>query len=361
MRHCVFPGNTVDVTTVAKVKRDLKGWRLNRCVFVGDAGMVSAHNLRTLARGGGRYIVCLPVPPGGEVDREVSRRGRYRVMAENLQVKEVVVGDGERRRRYAVCFNPRETERQRNHRAAVLTELEAQLASLREGSTGEDSKRVCELRASTRYGRYIRLTCSGRPVIDRAKVKSYFRFSWPKVTGVGEGFDRRALEVEAGDRRLAPVPNEVVLERQPPAPHPYHGAHRCIAGGHHPRPHPEAPRQVLGDMRWRLAGRGRFPTTCPHSALSRPHPHRLCSYDSSTRRRHRLAPHPGWLRHPTQSVYGTERSILVGIPRENSGNNTMATSERVHGSSPVFSAPARACQHRSKTACPPRCPLRTQR
>ena len=106
VRHWVFPGNTVDVTTVAKVKRDLKGWRLNRCVFVGDAGMVSAHNLRTLACGGGRDIVCLPVPPGGEVDREVSRRGRYRVVAENLQVKEVVVGDGERRRRYAVCFNP---------------------------------------------------------------------------------------------------------------------------------------------------------------------------------------------------------------------------------------------------------------
>ena len=142
MRHCVFPGNTVDVTTVAMVKRDLKGWRLNRCVFVGDAGMVSAHNLRMLARGGGRYIVCMPVHPGGEVDREVvSRRGRYRVVAENLQVKEVIVGDGERR--YAVCFNPREAERQRTHRASVLTSLEAQLASLREGSAGEHGKRVC--------------------------------------------------------------------------------------------------------------------------------------------------------------------------------------------------------------------------
>ena len=69
VRHCVFPGNTVDVTTVAKIKQDPKGWRLNRCAFVGDAGMVSAHNLRTLARGGGRYIVCIPVHPGGEVDR----------------------------------------------------------------------------------------------------------------------------------------------------------------------------------------------------------------------------------------------------------------------------------------------------
>ena len=135
VRHWVFPGNTVDVTTVAKVKADLRGWRLNRCVFVGDAGMVSADNLRALARGGGRYIVCMPVHRGGEVDTEVvSRRGRYREVAENLQVKEVVVGEGERRRRYVVCFNPREAERQHNHRAQVLAELKAELATVRECS-----------------------------------------------------------------------------------------------------------------------------------------------------------------------------------------------------------------------------------
>ena len=171
VRHWVFPGNTVDVSTVAKVKRDLKGWRLNRCVFVGDAGMVSAENLKALARGGGRYIVCMPVHRGGEADRVIGRRGRYRQVAENLQVKEVVVGEGERRRRYAVCFNPREAERQRRHRAKVLAELEAELASLRP-SEGGHRKRACELRASGRYGRYVRLTKTGLLRINRAKVKA---------------------------------------------------------------------------------------------------------------------------------------------------------------------------------------------
>ena len=61
VRHWVFPGNTVDVTTVKQVKADLKGWRLSRCLFVGDAGMVSADNLKTLSRGGGRYILCMPI------------------------------------------------------------------------------------------------------------------------------------------------------------------------------------------------------------------------------------------------------------------------------------------------------------
>ena len=178
VRHWVFPGNTVDVSTVAKVKRDLKGWRRTpaarrpfRCVFVGDAGMVSAENLKALARGGGRYIVCMPVHRGGEADQVIGRRGRYRQVAENLQVKEVVVGEGERRRRYAVCFNPREAERQRRHRAKVLAELEAELASLRPSGSSH-RKRACELRASRRYGRYVRLTKTGLLRIDRAKVKA---------------------------------------------------------------------------------------------------------------------------------------------------------------------------------------------
>ncbi len=53
IRHRVFPGNTVDVTTVAKVKEELKGWRLNRCVFVGDAGLVSSESGENGANYGG--------------------------------------------------------------------------------------------------------------------------------------------------------------------------------------------------------------------------------------------------------------------------------------------------------------------
>ena len=143
-------------------------------MFVGDAGRVSAENLRALARGGGRYIVCLPARRGSEVDREVlGRRGRYREVADNLKVKEVTVGDGERQRRYAVCFNPREAERQRAHRREVLTELAAELAALSGVADGEPHrKRVCALRASGRYGRYLRLTRGGQPRIDRARVKA---------------------------------------------------------------------------------------------------------------------------------------------------------------------------------------------
>jgi transposase len=172
----VFPGNTVDVTTVAQVKQDLKGWQLTRCVFVGDAGMVSEKNLKHLARGGGKYIVCMPVQPGGEVATQVvNRPGRYQEVSENLRVKEVTVGDGERRRRYVVCHNPQEAQRQRLHREKVLEQLGAELDSLRHQTGKTHSKRVCELRASGRYGRYLRLTRTGKPAIDRARVKALAR------------------------------------------------------------------------------------------------------------------------------------------------------------------------------------------
>src|SRR6516165_6231662 len=39
VRSWVFPGHTVDATTVAQGKESLRGWTLGRSIFVGDAGM----------------------------------------------------------------------------------------------------------------------------------------------------------------------------------------------------------------------------------------------------------------------------------------------------------------------------------
>jgi Transposase DDE domain len=177
VRHWVFPGNTVDVTTVAQVKDDLRGWKLSRCVFVGDAGMVSQENLKTLSESGGKYIVCMPMRRGDEVTTEVLQRpGRYQQVAENLRVKEVMVGEGERRRRYVVCHNLQEEKRQRAHRQQLLRELEAELASLKDVRGESHSKRVCQLRASRRYGRYVRLTQGGLLRIDAAKRQAEEQF-----------------------------------------------------------------------------------------------------------------------------------------------------------------------------------------
>ena len=94
VRSWVFPGNTADVTTVDQVKQDLRGWRLGRCVFVGDVGMNSKDNRKLLARGGGKYILASKMRAGDEVTKVVlTRGGRYQQVADNLRVKEVIVGE----------------------------------------------------------------------------------------------------------------------------------------------------------------------------------------------------------------------------------------------------------------------------
>lgn len=175
VRSWVLPGNTADITTVERVKNDLRGWRLGRCVFVGDAGMNSEQNRRTLALGGGKYILASRIRAGDEVTTDVLRRpGRYRTVAGNLRVKQVIVGDGARQRRYVVCHNPDEQTRQQRHRAKLLDEVQAELAAMKPSTRGH-SKRMCELLSSARFGRYLKESKGGLMVNWRA-VREAERF-----------------------------------------------------------------------------------------------------------------------------------------------------------------------------------------
>ena len=64
-------------------------------LVVGDAGMYSADNLAQLSRGLGRYILAVPMRRVRDIEDEVlTRPGRYEQVADNLQVKEVWLGDG---------------------------------------------------------------------------------------------------------------------------------------------------------------------------------------------------------------------------------------------------------------------------
>src|ERR1700720_395498 len=176
VRSWILPGDTADVTTVARIKDDLRAWQLGRCVFVGDAGMYSADNLAALSRGLGRYILAVPMRKIKEIEVEVlTRPGRYKPVADNLAVKEVVVGEGERRRRYVLCLNPEEAERQRRHREQVLIELTAELNLLRERKD-DHPKAACTLLTSRRYGRYLSADYLGRPRLDADKVKAAEKF-----------------------------------------------------------------------------------------------------------------------------------------------------------------------------------------
>jgi transposase len=218
VRSWVLPGDTADVTTVARIKDDLRAWRLGRCVFVGDAGMYSAENLAALSRGLGRHILAVPMRKVREVETGVlTRPGRYRPVADNLQAKEVVVGDGERRKRCVLCLNPEEAERERTHREQGLQELSVELNLLRERAA-DHPKAACELLASRRYGRYLTTDHTGRPRLDAAKVKAAERFDGKFVVitnddtlsaeGVALGH-KGAWVIESGFRRMKQTGLEV--------------------------------------------------------------------------------------------------------------------------------------------------------
>lgn len=171
VRVWVWPGNTADVSVISEVKRDLIGWKLGRVVTVLDRGFVSEENLRTLQLAGGHYIVGEKLRGGKEdVERVLGRAGRYKQVVTGVEVKEVVVGDGEARRRYLLVRNPAEAERDRAQREATLTELRERLAALKAATGTTHSKLHCALRTHATFGRWLIQDARGRLVVDERKV-----------------------------------------------------------------------------------------------------------------------------------------------------------------------------------------------
>jgi transposase len=154
VRSWVFPGNTSDVKTVQKVKADLKDWNLGRTLFVADSGMNSQDNRQELAKACGKFLLAVRMGSVKEVKEEVlNQAGRYKIIADNLHAQEILIGDGERRRRYILCYNPQEAKRQRLHRKQVIQELELELSKHPERQA--TAKWAINLLASGRYKRYL--------------------------------------------------------------------------------------------------------------------------------------------------------------------------------------------------------------
>jgi len=175
VRSWVLPGNTSDVTTVEQVRADLRGWNLGRALFVADSGINSEDNRTELARACGKYLLACRMANVAEVKRDVlSKRGRFTVFRDNLHAKEVIVGNGERRKRYILCYNPKEAERQRKHREEVVSFLEREIKS--HTNSKVTNQWTIELLASRRYKRYLKVTKSGLIRINRGAIRNAAKY-----------------------------------------------------------------------------------------------------------------------------------------------------------------------------------------
>jgi transposase len=195
VRCWCWPGNTNDMTVLRQVKDDLRGWRLGRVITVVDRGFASDDNLAYLTRAGGHWIAGERLRDNpADVAQVLARQGRYQQVRDNLRVKEVRLGQGDGARRFVLCHNPTQAERDRHQReqqlALVTAELE-RIATLgakagqakgagrgrgRRPAAGEDHlKAECALRDHPSLGRWLRQAPGGRLVIDRAKVRAEAR------------------------------------------------------------------------------------------------------------------------------------------------------------------------------------------
>jgi transposase len=233
VRVWCWPGNTSDMSVIGEVKDDLRGWRLGRVITVVDRGFSSDANLAYLTRTGGHWIAGERMRDGSKDAQEaLSRQGRYQAVRDNLRVKEVLIGAGDARKRFIVCHNPAEAERQKALRDTTIERLEAELARLRDERSrlaqaatkktpagqrakqrlGEAHTRAeCALRDHPTLGRYLRQTTSGRLLIDRSKIAAEKRLdgkyllstSDPTLSAedVALGY-KNLLEAERGFRDL---------------------------------------------------------------------------------------------------------------------------------------------------------------
>ncbi len=178
VRCWTFPGNSSDKLIMRTIRDDLAGWRLARVVWVADSGFNSVANRAYLQKGGGHYVLAERVRRGSvEARAALSRAGRYRHVAGNLEVKEVRLGDGALAQRFVICHNPEAAVRDSEVRGNLVAYLEGQIA----GSDAWPQVRRDELFGAlrTRPGlfRLLRRTKEGKLRLDRT-APSPGRSAW---------------------------------------------------------------------------------------------------------------------------------------------------------------------------------------
>jgi len=125
----ILPGSTADKPAlVAMIQKLRERFRIRRAVVVADRGMISKDTIALLedhSEAPFDFILGCRMRQQKEVNEEVLvRAGRYQKVADNLEVKEVLVED----RRYVVCRNPTEATKDAAAREALLAKLAAALA-----------------------------------------------------------------------------------------------------------------------------------------------------------------------------------------------------------------------------------------
>lgn len=167
----MWPGNATDVKSLTPVVERLQQrFQVGRVCVVSDAGMISAEAIAEVEQRGWNYILGARLRASKEVREQVlSHRGHYEEVhplrsrsqdPSPLQVKPVKVGG----RRYIVCLNLEQAEKDRRDREAIVAALENAL------QRGDKS-----LVGNKGYRTYLKAPAE-RFTIDNEKVRKEARY-----------------------------------------------------------------------------------------------------------------------------------------------------------------------------------------
>jgi len=213
VRAWCWPGSTADSALIRQVKSDMRDWSLGRVIWVADRGFTSKENRKFPQSGGGAYIIGEKLRSGSaEAKAALSRQGRYKTVAGNLQVKEVRLPDAGDR--FIICFNPDQAVRDAAVREKMISALEETIA----GSDKLSVTKRAELRGKISMmpgpNRFLRVTPGGLLRAGKAKAKAeenldgkyLLRSADPAMTAedIAAGY-KQLLEVERGWRDMKSV------------------------------------------------------------------------------------------------------------------------------------------------------------
>jgi transposase len=187
----MWPGNTTDVTTLVSVsKRMRQRFNIKRFCIVADRGMISAENLKYLEQNEIPYILGTRMRRDKEVQKQVlTCGGRYQEVhplgsrakdPSPLKVKEV----RHMGRRYIVCLNQRQANKEKLTRETIIKALEEKIP-----------KGPKSLLGNKGYRKYIKIA-KDSAWIDFKKVKNEARFDgkWVLRTNTELATDKVALK-----------------------------------------------------------------------------------------------------------------------------------------------------------------------
>ena len=204
VRCWVLPGNQNDAKCVKQIQKDMNDWKLGNVIWAMDRGMTSEENRKTLQRAGGQYILGEKLRGPHLNEQALNRGGRFKVIRENLHIKEVYAGEGSGRRRFIVAYNPEQAKHDKHVREKNLKRIADELEVMGQRSGKSFQKAKYALLAHRSMGKYLKELKSGKLKVDKAKIKQYEKLDGKYLLSTSDK-SLSAEDVALGYRQLMEV------------------------------------------------------------------------------------------------------------------------------------------------------------